>query len=220
MSYFDNFPCILYTMDNPANNQFRQVVDIFCRVKMLDSIINNITAYFTYAVKDSDTPEIIAAKYYNDPNKHWIILFTNQVLDPYFQWPLNQEEFTQFLINKYGSVANSQSTIDHFEKRTNVTITQNYKVSTNVYVSLIGTNVSSVDGVNAFPNIADPILQLSPNNVVSFSDGSLVDTSSQLVCVDAYTNAVINNDGLRNIKLVKSDYVNQIEAELQQLLSS
>lgn len=220
MAYFDYFPQILYTLDNPANNKFTQVVDIFCRVRMLDSIINNISAYFTYAVKDSDTPEIISAKYYNDPNKHWIILFTNRVLDPYFQWPLAQDEFNQYLISKYGSVANSQNVIDHFEKRTNVTITQNYQVTTNVYISVIGTDTLSVDGVSAFPNIAVPVIQLTTNSVVSFSDGSQVDTSSQLAAVDAYTNAVKNNDNLRNIKLVKANYVTQIEAELQQLLSS
>ena len=220
MAYFDLFPQLLYTMDDPAQNKFKQVVDIFCRVRMLDSIINNISVYFTYQVKDSDTPEIIASKYYNDATRHWIILFTNRILDPYFQWPLNQDEFQQYINNKYGSSANALSTIDHYEKRTNVTIIQNYQQTTNVYVSVIGTDVMSIDGISTFPNIANPIIQITSNNTVSFSDGSIVDTSSQLVAVDAYTNAVMNNDTLRNIKLVKADFVQQIEAELQQLLSS
>lgn len=218
--FFDAFPKILYTMDDPALNQFKQVVDIFCRVRMLDSIINNISVYFTYQIKDSDTPDIIASKYYNDSNRHWVVLFTNKILDPYFQWPLNQDEFQQWISSNYGSVANAQSTIDHYEKRTNVTISQNYQQSTNVYTSIIGTNVLSVDGVSTFPTLMNPIIQLSPNNVVNFSDGSTVDTSSQLAAVDAYSYAVMKNDNLRNIKLIKSNYVQQIEAELQQLLSS
>jgi hypothetical protein len=33
-------------------------------------------------MRDTDTPEIIAHKLYGDPNKYWIILLANQILDP------------------------------------------------------------------------------------------------------------------------------------------
>jgi hypothetical protein len=175
--------------------------------------------FYKYPVKDSDTPESIASKYYNDPTRHWIILYTNQIIDPYFQWPLSQEKFEQNLIDNFGSIANSQSTLHHYEKRTNVTTSFNYSIQTNTYVSLVGTDVISVDGTKVFPTINNPVIQLGANNVVSFPNGSLVDTSSQLVAVSNYDQFNNVNESHRTINIIKVDYVNQIEQELKQLLN-
>ena len=40
-----------------------------------------------------DTPEIIASKYYGDPEKHWIVLLANDIINPFFDFPLNYQEF-------------------------------------------------------------------------------------------------------------------------------
>jgi len=218
MKYFENFPRILYTFDQNLI-EFKEVVDIFTRVRMLDSVINNVSVYYTYQYKDSDTVEGIASKYYKDANRHWLILFTNKILDPYFQLPLNQEEFDQNMVDNYGSVANSQQSLHHIEKHTNVITAKNGILDLQQYVSIIPTNVLSVDGSTSLPNISNPIINVGSNNVVSFSDETTVDTSVQLIAISAYDDSVKRNENYRNIKLIKADYVNQVETELKNLLT-
>jgi hypothetical protein len=218
MKYFASFPRILYTFDKNLI-EFKEVVDIFTRVRMLDSIINNISVYYTYQFKDSDTVEGIASKYYKDPNRHWLILFSNKILDPYFELPLSQEEFEQNLKDNFGSVANSQSTLHHIEKQTHVISTKNGVQELQTYVSLIPTDVFSIDGSSALPNVSNPIINVGANTTVTFSDGTLVDTSTQLIAVSAYDEALNKNEKNRNIKLIKSDFVSQIEIEFKTLLN-
>lgn len=220
--YFDNFPSILYAnLNNPnavAQGDFKQVVNIFTRVAMLQSVLNNISAFYTYPVQDSDTPDIIAQKLYGDSTLYWLVLFANQILDPYFEWPLTPTEINTNLVATYGSVANAMNTIDHYEKYTNVTTTINYQQVTNTYVSILSTDIVEIDGSTVLPTINNPIIQVGSNNVVNFSDGSQVDTSTQLACISAYQAAIDENEATRTIQLVRPEYAQTIAKEFQSLL--
>lgn len=217
--FFDLFPQTIYTFKDPAERDFKTIVNIFVRTAMLQSVFNNITLFYPYYIKDSDTPEIIAAKYYNDPTAYWIILYTNQILDPYYQWPLNYTEFQAQLVSNYGSVANSQSTLDHIEKHTNVIVTENYQVTTNTYVTMLANNVYSLDGSTTFPTLDNPIIQVGANNVVDI-DGAQIDTSVQLYAISGYQQLFNLNEANRNIQIIDSAYAAQITAQLQNLLEN
>jgi hypothetical protein len=66
-----------------------------------------------YDVKESETPEIVAHKWFGDTEYHWVILMTNNITDRYYQWPLTQPQFQAHLEDKYG-VGNIDST-HHYE---------------------------------------------------------------------------------------------------------
>lgn len=217
MSYFDRFPQFLYTFDDPALGNFKQCVNIFMRIEMMKAVLDNLAVFYTYPVKDSDTPEIIAAKYYNDPTRHWIVLFCNQIIDPYFEWPLSEPNFEVWINENFGSIANAQATLHHIEKHTNVITTVNYQQTMNVYTSVITSNVSSVDGSTTFPTINNPVIQVGANNVVNFPDGSSVDTSVQLLWISNYQQFFNQNESNRNIKLIDSGFVNALETQFNQL---
>lgn len=216
--YFDQFPQIYYTFD-PNLQEFKSVVNIFVRMKLLDSILQNIAIFDTYDVKDGDTPESIAYKLYNDSERHWIVLYANQIVDPYFQWPLTVDQLNQNLVDQFGSIENAVGTLHHIEKRTNVITTINYQQTMNTYISIIDNDVLAVDGSSTLPTISNPVIQVGANNVVTFSDGSVVDTSVQLVAVSNYDYTVNQNESQRTIKLVRPEFVNQIEQEFQNLAS-
>jgi hypothetical protein len=219
MKYFEQFPQILYTFSDPSLNDFQQVTDIFTRVRMLDSIISNISVYYTYDVKDGDTPDSIASKYYSDPNRAWIILFTNKIIDPYFQWPMNQDSLETLMINNYGSVANTQITTDHIEKQLIITSTKFQSSNTQIYTSVISNSVISIDGSNVLPTLDNPIIQVGANSVAIFDDGTKVDKSVLLVWISTYEQIINTNESYRSIKLIQPGYIQQIETELQNLLN-
>ena len=109
MSYFEKFPKIYY--DANADGKYKVMTDIISRVKLIDSVKENILNFDYYNVKDGETPEMIAHKYYDDPELHWTILVVNDVIDYYTQWPMSVQKFEEFMKDKY---ANPQG-IHHYE---------------------------------------------------------------------------------------------------------
>lgn len=45
-----------------------------------------------------------------------MILYANDIYDPQYDWPMNQDAFEKYIIGKYGSTANAKSQIHHYEK--------------------------------------------------------------------------------------------------------
>ena len=97
--YFDAFPIISY-----ANNQ---AVDITKRAMITDSLNNNPYVYYPYDIDAFERPDQISNEYYSDPYKSWIIYLTNDIVDPYYEWYMNQEEFTDHIKLKYGTIENA-----------------------------------------------------------------------------------------------------------------
>jgi hypothetical protein len=64
-----------------------------------------------YDVKEGEKPEDIAFKWFGDPELHWVILMTNNVTDRYYDWPLNQTQFAEYLDDKYSN----PDAIHHYE---------------------------------------------------------------------------------------------------------
>ena len=109
MSYFSMFPDILY--DAKGNGKQTFMKDIFRRVKVRSNARSNIVEFDYYDVQDGETPEMIAHKYYDDPELHWTILVVNDVIDYYTQWPMSVQKFEEFMKDKY---ENPQG-IHHYE---------------------------------------------------------------------------------------------------------
>ena len=100
--YFGNFPIIAY--DSVGNGDFKLVTNLLKRVAVRSKVRSNTLLYDTYDVKEGETPEILADKLYGDAELHWVILFVNNVIDVYHQWPQNQNQFLAYINNKYSDV--------------------------------------------------------------------------------------------------------------------
>lgn len=104
--YFQLFPRIAYKFEN--EQQARVLTDIIKRVKVRERVITEATLYNPYYVKDGETPDVVAANFYNDSNLHWIILHTNVIIDPYFGWPLSSKALQKYIQNKYPGTYTSE----------------------------------------------------------------------------------------------------------------
>lgn len=92
-NYFDNFPTIKYNGI--------EVRDITRRKKFLQNNLNNPFVFLPYTIKDSDRPEDIAYYYYGSVDYTWLVLLPNNIIDPYHQWPLSDDNFDKMLMTKY-----------------------------------------------------------------------------------------------------------------------
>lgn len=99
--YFERYPKLLYTLDNGRSAQI--VPDILRRVKIVEELQKIGSYYDLYDVQDGETPEIVADKFYRDPTLHWVVLLSNEIEDPRFQWPLTYNDLVKNAIAKYGS---------------------------------------------------------------------------------------------------------------------
>jgi hypothetical protein len=114
--FFSLFPLRSYSLSDETYKGYELVTDIFLRFGIIKNVINNISAYYEYTITDNDKPEILAEKVYGSPEAYWIILYANDMIDPQYDWPLNGKDFDNYIIGKYGSIANSKTTIHHYEK--------------------------------------------------------------------------------------------------------
>lgn len=113
MPYFSKFPRVLYSVNKEGNNA-KIVPDMLARVKFLDNIISNQNLFFKYEVKGGETPEQIADRVYGDPQRHWIILLVNQIIDPQFGWALSPYDFDKHIKQKYASLNVSLNTAESY----------------------------------------------------------------------------------------------------------
>lgn len=102
--YFNKFPVIAYDFLNASTNkkEYIAVKDITTNIRIRKDILTSITLYDEYDIVDGDTPEIIAAKVYGNPQYHWIIMLTNERFDFVNDFPLPQNELVLVLEDRYG----------------------------------------------------------------------------------------------------------------------
>jgi hypothetical protein len=103
MKYFENFQLIRY------NNALS--INITQRAAILDTVFGDQYAFYPYRVKNGMRAEQVAEKYYGDPDYVWLVYFSNNIIDPYHQWTMDDDTFNAHLIKKYGSVQAAYETI-------------------------------------------------------------------------------------------------------------
>lgn len=104
--YFDKFPTITY-----SNNT---VVDITRRVTLLDKVSRNPYIFYPYDIVSNERAEQFSTRYYNDPYKSWILYLGNDIIDPYYEWYLSDEEMNEHLEMKYGSLFNAIQKVKYY----------------------------------------------------------------------------------------------------------
>ena len=72
MSYFSRFPDIFYDISGDGN--FQVVNNLLKRVAFREKVRTNTLLYDTYDVREGESPESIAHKFYGDVEFHWIVL--------------------------------------------------------------------------------------------------------------------------------------------------
>lgn len=112
--YFRPFPKIEY--DLKKNKLPLLLTNVTARYKIRDILKNKVAIYYDYVVKDSDRPDLIAYKYYDDETLDWLIYLVNDIIDPYYDWPLNQDAFNKYMRTLYGSVSGAQATVYEYRK--------------------------------------------------------------------------------------------------------
>lgn len=198
--YFAKFPKLAYTRNGITTG----VTDILTRIDIIKSSLDIVSLFYEYNIQEGDTPESIASKLYGDTELHWVVLLFNNVIDPYYDWPMHYQQFISYINEKYGSQAAAQSTHHHYEKI--ITKVEEISNQTSTEIFIIDENT-----YNSMP--AEPQTQ-----TVVFS-GSSYTITTQRKDVDAFEYEETLNESKRLIKLVKPDYIPQLRNQFEILMS-
>ena len=116
--YFSLIPDIEYD-SKPISYPFSEsdfiiAKNFFRRYKIDDDVFGYATFYNKYAVGDGERIENIADAYYGSPFYDWVIILTNNFINPQFAFPVNSETVRKISEEKYGEV-DAYSGIHHYE---------------------------------------------------------------------------------------------------------
>lgn len=221
MKYFENFPTTIYTLDTNVLSP-QAVTDIFARSAFLREIANNTSIAYEYNIKESDSPEIVAHKVYGDPYRNWVILLFNQIINPFYDWPLKSNALDNYIFKKYGqNTDQARSTIHHYERETTKkSIYNGLLIDTEVTTRRISEfELNYVTGQitpTALPTIADTSVAVSSESVTYPTYTLTIDIVNK--AVSNYTYEFEENEKRRKIRLLDEKYVQRVEDEFRNLM--
>jgi len=218
MNYFNTLPKIA-TIDYSGNAIV--LTNLMVRAEVIPSLLNNPLLFYSYDVKNDDTPEIIASKYYGDPYRYWIVLFANQLIDPQWDWPMNSTLFANYIFEKYKNdyAVEYNVPVNTVTQRQVISFTQ---TETKNYVKSVATtdNTSGVtDTKKYYINYTDYTLVDEGTLVRNFPTGQQVTQTTSKYIETYYDYEMLLNESRRSIHLVNSSYVSNFESQFYSLMN-
>ena len=109
-AYFNNvYPKIDY--DPTGSGITTKVQDILIRVIARKSVTERNVLFQKYTIRDEESPELLAADFYGDPQLYWVIMLTNKLYDRYYEWPMTERVLRKYVADKYAD----PNAIHHYE---------------------------------------------------------------------------------------------------------
>jgi len=195
--YFRNIGNFEYVNRNAGSktaNDYIAVKNLFKRGKLREDIFQELAFFEKYQIKGDDRPDHIANEFYDDPTLDWVILLCNNITDVYTEWPMTNDVFDTYLLDKYGSYE-KLSEVHHYE-------TNEVKDSQGGIIVKGGLHVGAAQSVSYYDYYGDT--QVTINNVTT-------------PITNYQYEEKLNNDR-RNIFILKPVYLNVVFDDLEEMM--
>ena len=188
-NYFRNLPRVGYDINGTGKDSFLSVTNIMKRVKFKPSVLDDISNYYPYFVKEGERPDIISHAQYGTIGYAYLIMLINDIQDPNFDWPLSSQIFEKFIINKYGSVTLAIAGVKN-------------------YYQIIRAEVARTGTSERVPEV---------KFAVDETTYDALDTADRSTLTD-YDHEVELNDAKREIRLINPAFVQDIDYQVKSSL--
>lgn len=208
--YFNFFPKVLYA-PNFEMESLDVLTNITTRFTFEQKFKENTSVYYKYDIEDGDTPETLSYKLYGSPEKHWVILLMNDIVDPFFDWPLKQQNVIKFVDNKYSANANVGQTGYEWAASN---IHSYYKIRTQTINSNGQTDVVKYQiDANTYADLA------TSSTTYTLADGNQITIDISKEPKTYYEYEVDLNENKRTIKILKPEIIPAVEKEFKRVLN-
>ena len=213
-SYFSYFPNIEYvsrTTDRSSAEEYITVKNIFRRAKIRNDFYNVATAFEDYMIIANERPDQVAEAVYGDPRYDWVILTANNITNMREQWPLNAQDFQNYILEKY-KTESALEEIHHYiteisiDSRKRIVVPEGLRVDSNFNSQYLDQSTRvEID----YGGTLNDIATVDNVGTVRDSNGNIV-THDNILAVTNYEYEENLNDGKRRIKILKEDYLNTV----------
>ena len=190
-NYFRSIPSINYDIWGTEPRHYQSVTNIMKRVKFKPEVLEDISEYYPYFVKDGERPDIISYNQYETVAFSYLILLINGIQDPIFDWPLSTQQFEQYILNKHGSVNSAMTT-------------------TKYYYQIVRAEVARTGTSERVPEVKFIVDETTYNAL----DITLRKTQTMYDWEDE-----LNNDK-KEIRLINSNFIHDIDYQVKQYFTS
>ena len=197
-NYFRQVPDLEYVNRTPNSKigDYSKVKNLFKRGKLREDILQNLAFFTKYQIKGNDRPDNVALEVYGDSNLDWLVLICNNIINVQSEWPISQQIFDEYLLDKYEDYDTLYNGIHHYET----------------------IEVKNSQGIVIVPEG----LQVDSNYTATFYDfftDSYEFKTDIVVPVTNYEYEERLENEKRNIFLLKSRYLNVVKDDLEELMT-
>ena len=196
-SYFKRLPSFQYVSRLPGAriSDYITVKNLFKKGIIRPDIFQDLAFFEKYKIIGDDRPDNVAFQVYDDSSLDWIVLLSNNIINVQTEWPLSQNNFDRFLLDKYGDYNTLYNGVHHYE-------TVEEKNSQGVTIVAAGLEVQSNYSISYYDYFIDS--QVTKNNLV--------------VPVTNYEYEERLENNKRNIFLLKPKYLNVVFDDLDEIM--
>ena len=196
-NYFRNIPDFEYvnrTKDGQFISNYTQVKNFFKKGKLREDLFQDLTVFEKYSIKGDDRPDNVAFEIYDDATLDWVVLMSNNIINIQNEWPLNQQAFESYVLDKYGNTEKLNE-IHHYESN-------EVKDTNGVIIFPKGVRVSAGQSVSYFEPLSEELVTVNP----------------VAKAVTNYQHEEKVNDDKRRIFLIKPIYLNVVFDDLEEMM--
>jgi len=196
-NYFNYLPDFEYVSRLPDAkiSDYIRVKNLFKKGVIRDDIFQDITFFTKYQIQGDDRPDNVAFKVYNDSKLDWIVLQSNNIVNLQTEWPLSQNDFDRYCLEKYGDYNTLYNGVHHYE-------TIELKNSSGVVILPAGKTVPSDFSISFYDDQLEQVISASETTTVTNYE---------------YEDNIQTNK--RNIFLLKQEYIPVVIDDVEDIMS-
>lgn len=208
-NYFSKIPNFDYVsrLPNAKIGDYIRVKNFFKKSKLREDIFQNLAFFEKYTIDGNDRPDNVAFKVYDDATFDWVILVANNIINIQSEWPLEQNDFDRYMLEKYGDYNTLYNGIHHYE-------TEEVKNSNGVTIVPAGLEVQNNYTVSYYDFFTE--IQIQTGNlsipITNYDYEKQIDEDKRNIFVlkPFYLNVVVNDlDEIVRYKEGSSQYVSE-----------
>ena len=207
-NYFSKIPNFDYVsrLPNAKISDYIRVKNFFKKSKLREDIFQNLAFFEKYTITGNDRPDNVAFKVYDDATFDWVILVANNIINIQSEWPLEQNDFDRYMLEKYGDYNTLYNGVHHYE-------TEEVKNSQGVTIVPAGLEVPE--------KIKDETTNELVPYYVSYYDFFIdqqITTGNIAVTITNYDYEKQIDEDKRNIFVLKPFYLNVVVNDLDEIV--
>ena len=212
MSYFRELPDVQYQSNlshKISSQEYVRIKNLFRRVKILDSIQDQVTLFNRYVILEGQRPDNVAEAVYGSSDRDWIVILTANITNIRDQWPLSNNDLYRYAENKYGTALNDihhYETLEVIDSKGRLILPEGQRVDQNFTIPApydFSLNGNSYIAVGAYDNT-----QYSGSGTIN-----------PVIGVSNFDYETIKNEEKREIFLLKSEYIQQYLNDFRNIMN-